>query len=254
MRLAAEGLRIFGSQKQFMASFILYPSASRGSAHFGWLDSFHSFSFGHYYNPNRMGFGALRVLNDDRVAPGMGFGKHPHHNMEIVSIPLSGSLKHRDSMGNETIIRPGEVQIMSAGTGVEHSEFNNSIEEEVRFLQIWVIPNQENIPPRYDQIALSEHELENTLFPFMGPGSSNLPLSIHQNAWFSMGKLDAGKSFERSLQSKGNGVFLFCLEGSASINGCLLNRRDAMEIRDADSFEIIAQTEATLLAIEVPMA
>ena len=244
----------FDSQIRLMASFVYYPSDSRGSAHFGWLDSFHSFSFGHYYNPNRMGFGALRVLNDDRVAPGMGFGKHPHHNMEIVSIPLSGILKHHDSMGNETIIRPGEVQIMSAGTGVEHSEYNHSLNEEVRFLQIWVIPNEENITPRYDQIALSEQSLKNQLYTFMGPASSNLPLSIHQDAWFSMGILNAGKTEEYSLHAKGNGVFLFRLEGSASVNSFHLSRRDALEISEATSFEITAQTESKLLAIEVPMA
>lgn len=244
----------FAHHQHHMSTVSFYTAHSRGEANFGWLESYHSFSFGHYYNPKRMGFGALRVLNDDRVAPGMGFGKHPHHNMEIISIPLSGSLKHQDSMGNETIIRPGEVQIMSAGTGVEHSEYNNSSVEEVRFLQIWVIPNQENLTPRYDQITLPESALHNTLYTFMGPTAANLPMVIHQNAWFSMGNFEAGKAAEYALHAQGNGVFLFCLDGAFSINGTLLHRRDALEIRDAGSFEATAQTNGTLLAIEVPMA
>ena len=170
----------------------LHPAGSRGHANHGWLESYHSFSFANYYNPERMQFGTLRVLNDDRVAPGMGFGTHPHRNMEIISIPLSGDLEHKDSMGNTTVIREGDVQVMSAGTGVNHSEYNKNKDREVAFLQIWVLPNKVNVAPRYDQISLNPSDLRDNWHAVLGPEGGDGDLWIYQDAWFHMGDFKGG--------------------------------------------------------------
>ena len=179
---------------------VLHKANTRGHANHGWLDSHHSFSFANYYNPERMNFGVLRVLNDDIVAGGKGFGKHPHDNMEIISIPLEGDLEHKDSMGNTTTIKQGDVQVMSAGTGVFHSEYNKNSNQEVRFLQIWVFPDKKNVSPRYDQITLSNQNLKNQFYQILSPNSDDEGVWIHQNAWFHMGKLEAGFQSDYKFQ------------------------------------------------------
>ncbi|MGD9772447.1 MAG: pirin family protein, partial [Parabacteroides sp.] len=170
---------------------VLHKAASRGHANHGWLESYHTFSFANYYNPQRIHFGALRVLNDDKVSAGMGFGKHPHDNMEIISIPLSGELEHKDSMGNVAVIKAGEVQVMSAGSGIYHSEFNKREDKEVRFLQIWVFSNKKNVTPRYDQISIKEIAKDNAFYQILSPNSDDQGVWIYQDAWFHLGKFEA---------------------------------------------------------------
>ena len=233
---------------------VLHKANTRGHANHGWLDSWHTFSFAGYYDPSRMHFGALRVLNDDTVAPGMGFGKHPHDNMEIISIPLEGDLEHQDSMGTSSVIRKGDIQSMSAGTGIVHSEKNKNNDQMVRFLQIWVIPNQRGVTPRYDQVSIEEKEKENKLATVVSPvGSKEGGVHIHQNAWFHIGKLDQGVQLDYSLHDPTNGVYAFILEGEAVINDIVLSRRDGLGIQDADQIKIMAQSEAEILLMEVPM-
>lgn len=232
---------------------ILHKSNSRGHADHGWLNSFHSFSFANYFDPNRMNFGALRVLNDDTVAAGRGFGRHPHSNMEIISIPLQGDLKHMDNMGNSTVIREGDIQIMSAGTGVEHSEFNNSMDSLVKFLQIWIIPNKENVQPRYDQISLSDLKVKNKLYQVLSPNPGDQGVWIHQNAWFHMGDFAKGQSDSYTLKSEENGAYFFVLEGDVRVGDTTLNARDGFGIWDADSITLQALTDAKFLIMEVPM-
>jgi redox-sensitive bicupin YhaK (pirin superfamily) len=237
-----------------MANTILHKADTRGVADHGWLNSHHTFSFANYHNPERIHFGVLRVLNDDVVAPGMGFGAHPHDNMEIISIPLEGALEHKDSMGNTTVIRRGDVQVMSAGTGVRHSEYNASKDKEVKFLQIWVFPNKRNVQPRYDQITLPEDAQRNKLLQVLSPNADDEGVWIHQDAWFHLGKFDKGFKTEYSLKKKGNGVYAFVLNGDITINGQQLNRRDGFGIWDVDKFQIEANSQdAELLLMEVPM-
>ncbi|HEY0356416.1 MAG TPA: pirin family protein, partial [Flavisolibacter sp.] len=198
---------------------VLHKANTRGHANHGWLDSWHSFSFGSYYDSQRMGFGALRVLNDDTVAPGMGFGKHPHDNMEIISIPLEGALEHRDSAGNHQVITKGDVQVMSAGTGIEHSEKNLNPDQFVKFLQIWVFPNQRNVQPRYQQIKYNEEEKQNRLLTIVSPlGTNDGGVQIYQDAWFHWGSLDKGIIMNYELKKDGNGLYAFLLEGDVTIN------------------------------------
>ncbi len=232
---------------------VIHKAASRGHANHGWLNSYHTFSFAGYYDPARIHFGALRVLNDDTVAAGMGFGTHPHDNMEIISIPLSGDLKHKDSMGNETIIRNGDIQVMSAGTGISHSEMNANKDQEVKFLQIWVFPNKQNVTPRYDQITLDETKLKNHLQQVLSPDANDDGVWIHQNAWFSMGQLDKGFNTAYTLKNKTNGVYAFVIEGDVTINGQVLNKRDGLGISETDTISISADSNARLLLMEVPM-
>ncbi|KAA2216467.1 pirin family protein [Maribacter flavus] len=232
---------------------ILHKADSRGHADHGWLNSYHSFSFANYFDPNRMNFGALRVLNDDTVAAGRGFGRHPHSNMEIISIPLQGDLKHMDIMGNSTVIREGDIQVMSAGTGVEHSEFNNNMDSLVKFLQIWIIPNKENVQPRYDQISLSDLKVKNKLYQVLSPNPEDQGVWIHQNAWFHMGDFDKGQSETYALKSEENGAYIFVLEGEVSVEGTTLNARDGFGIWDVDSITFQALNDAKFLIMEVPM-
>lgn len=232
---------------------IKHTANSRGIADFGWLLSKHTFSFGRYYNPERINFGALRVLNDDIVQGGMGFGTHPHDNMEIVSIPLEGNLEHKDSTGNTEVIKTGDVQIMSAGYGLSHSEYNHSKTDQVNFLQIWVLPKKQNIEPRYEQITFDPEKRRNKLQTVVAPDDDSA-LWINQDAWFSLVDLDPKTSIDYQVHRKGNGAYIFQIEGSSSINNDeTLNRRDAAGVVDTQGFEIISNTSSKILVIEVPM-
>jgi redox-sensitive bicupin YhaK (pirin superfamily) len=236
-----------------MSNTILHKATTRGHANHGWLDSKHTFSFANYYNPDRMHFGVLRVLNDDTVAPGMGFGTHPHDNMEIISIPLEGDLEHKDSMGNVAVIKHGDIQVMSAGTGIQHSEYNKNKDQTVKFLQIWVFPNKKNVNPRYDQITLRETDRHNTLQQILSPDPNDAGVWIHQDAWFHLGKFDAGKGEEYRIRRKGNGVYAFLLKGKMTINGQTLEARDGVGIWDTDKLTIAASENAEVLLMDVPM-
>lgn len=227
---------------------------SRGESNLGWLKAKFSFSFANYYNPEKIHFGALRVLNNDVVQQGMGFGTHPHQNMEIITIPLSGSIQHKDSIGNTSIIKKGEIQVMSAGTGIYHSEFNPSATEELELLQIWVIPNQMNVEPRYDQISIEEKLKINEITEILSPEKKENTVWIYQNAWFSIGKFDKSFTSNYTLNQSENGVYLFVIQGSIEVENEVLNNRDAMEITSVQEFNLKALTEnAELLIIEVPM-
>ena len=208
---------------KIMENTILHKADSRGDANHGWLHSKHTFSFANYYNPERMHFGVLRVLNDDTVTAGMGFGTHPHDNMEIISIPLEGDLEHKDSMGNVTVIKNGDIQVMSAGTGIQHSEYNKNKDKAVKFLQIWVFPNKKNVAPRYDQITLKIEDRHNKLQQIVSPNAEDIGVWIHQNAWFHLGKFDKGVSQEYKLKSKGNGIYIFNLNGTLTVDSEILN-------------------------------
>ncbi|WP_183572248.1 pirin family protein [Mucilaginibacter sp. X5P1] len=237
-----------------MAQTIFHPAASRGKADLGWLKSYHTFSFGGYYNPERMHFGALRVLNDDTVDGGEGFGEHPHDNMEIISIPLKGGLKHHDSMDNVAVINNGDIQVMSAGTGIFHEEHNDDQTEAVQFLQIWVYPNVLNVEPRYDQLTLNKDDRHNKLQQILSPNPDDDGVWIHQNAWFNLGGFDKGLSTEYQLKANGNGVYVFVINGSIRINGQVLNTRDGFGIWDTDKFTIDILEDAEFLLMEVPMS
>lgn len=236
-----------------MAHSVLHKAATRGHANHGWLNSFHTFSFANYYDPERVHFGALRVLNDDTVEAGMGFGLHPHDNMEIISIPLEGDLEHKDSMGNTTVIKHGDIQVMSAGTGIHHSEYNKNKDQRVKFLQIWVFPNQKKVTPRYDQITLNTEDRHNKLQQILSPNPEDDGVWIYQNAWFYLGKLDKGFSTEYQLKAQGNGVYAFILSGDVTIDSQELNTRDGFGIWDIDKITIKADSDAELLLMEVPM-
>ena len=232
---------------------VLHKAATRGHASHGWLDSWHTFSFANYYDPARIHFGVLRVLNDDTVAPGMGFGKHPHDNMEIISIPLEGDLEHQDSTGTKQVIRQGDVQVMSAGTGIAHSEKNASQTTPVKFLQIWVFPNQKNVTPRYDQKTFSEKQKHNQLVTVVSPMNDGDGVHIHQDAWFSLGNLDKDVQVSYQLKKSGNGVYVFLLDGEVVVNDIVMNRRDGLGISETDALTIKANSNAKLLLMDVPM-
>lgn len=231
---------------------ILHEADKRGHVNFGWLDSHHSFSFGHWYDPQKINFGMLRVLNDDIITGGSGFGAHPHDNMEIVSIPLSGALEHQDSTGTQAVINENDVQIMSAGTGIKHSEYNHYKDKTTNFLQIWVIPKKRNIAPRYDQKTFNPEERLNKLQTVVAPDNENA-VWINQDAWFSLGKVSGGNTISYDIKKSGNGVYAFVLNGSATINDQTLFKRDALGVWDTDRFELKADTDAEILLIEVPM-
>src|SRR5690554_4268470 len=191
---------------------IIHKAETRGSANHGWLNSYHTFSFANYHNPERMNFGVLRVLNDDTVAAGMGFGTHPHDNMEIISIPLEGDLEHKDSMGNVAVIKEGDVQVLSAGTGITHSEYNKNKDKEVKFLQIWIFPKKKNLKPRYDQISIRDIAKDNEFYQILSPNQDDQGVWINQDAWFHIGKFEKGKSDEYKIKKEGNGVYAFILK------------------------------------------
>ena len=236
-----------------MENSVLHKANTRGIADLGWLKSYHTFSFSHYYDPNRMNFGMLRVLNDDTVAAGMGFGTHSHQNMEIISIPLEGDLEHQDSMGNKTVIKNGDIQVMSAGTGIQHSEYNKSKVSEVKFLQIWVIPNQQNVTPRYDQITLNPADRKNKLQQILSPNPKDEGVWIHQDTWFHLGHFDQDFGTTYTIKKKGNGLYVFVLKGNVTINGQELNARDGFGLWNIDTIEINASSDAEILLMEVPV-
>lgn len=236
-----------------MSNTILHKADTRGDANHGWLHSKHTFSFANYHHPERMHFGALRVLNDDAVEAGMGFGKHPHDNMEIISIPLEGDLEHKDSMGNVAVIKHGDVQVMSAGTGIFHSEYNKNKDHLVKFLQIWVFPNKKNVTPRYDQITLDIADRHNKLQQILSPDKDDTGVWIHQNAWFHLGNFDKGVTTDYNIKAKASGVYAFILKGDVTINDQTLNTRDGFGIWDVEKLSITADSDAEILLMEVPM-
>lgn len=232
---------------------VLHKANTRGDANHGWLHSKHTFSFANYYNPDRMNFGVLRVLNDDQVSESMGFGTHPHRDMEIISIPLEGDLKHKDNMGNEAVIKSGDVQVLSAGTGIMHSEYNNNPDQHVKFLQIWVFPNEKGVTPRYDQVTLNTEDRVNNFQQVLSPNPDDSGVWIHQNAWFHMTNLDQGKELTYTLKDPNNGVYAFILEGEATINGQALGKRDGYGLWDISELDVKANTNTEILLMEVPM-
>ncbi|WP_201575363.1 pirin family protein [Psychrobacter sp. H8-1] len=232
---------------------IYHAADSRGNADHGWLKSRHTFSFANYHNPERMGFGALRVINDDFVIGGQGFGKHSHRDMEIISIPLSGKLGHGDNIGNNGIIETGEIQVMSAGTGITHSEMNGDNEEAVKFLQIWVIPNKMNVEPRYQQIRMDEIMQPNKFNQVLSPNADDAGVWIHQNAWFSMGDFDKGLTETYQLKDPSNGVYIFVISGKVVVNGNTLDTRDGLGVWDTKNFTMDVEEDAKVLLMEVPM-
>jgi len=242
------------TNSEIMANTILHKAETRGHANHGWLNSYHTFSFANYYNPERMHFGALRVLNDDTVEAGMGFGTHPHNNMEIISIPLEGDLEHKDSMNTVAVIKNGDIQVMSAGSGITHSEYNKNEDKAVKFLQIWIFPNQKNVEPRYDQMTLKAEDRHNQLQQILSPDANDSGVWIHQDAWFHIGKFDQDKTADYTLKKETNGVYAFVLNGSFTINGTELNTRDGLGIWNTKQFNLKANSEAAeILLMEVPM-
>lgn len=233
----------------------LFEANSRGKADYGWLKANFSFSFGNYYNPERVQFGMLRVLNDDTIDGGTGFGTHPHDNMEIITIPLEGGLKHRDSMGNEGVIRFGEIQVMSAGTGVQHSEMNASQNEQAKTLQLWVFPDKEEVTPRYEQKSFDIENQINTFVNIVSPKDKNdgNALWVHQQTFFNLGIFEKNTSITYTINIPENGVYLFLIEGEIEVDNQILKPRDAMGIIDIDQFEIKINLKAKILLVEVPM-
>ncbi len=236
-----------------MKTTVIHKAETRGHADHGWLNAHHTFSFASYYDPNRVQFGVLRVLNDDIVAPGMGFGTHPHDNMEIITIPLEGDLAHKDSMGNAETIKFGDVQVMSAGTGIQHSEFNPNHDRRTNLLQIWVFPKVRNVVPRYQQITLDVADRHNTFQQILSPNEGEEGVWIHQDAWFHMGNLDKGISQTYHRKKEGNGLYVFVIKGEVLVDGQALKQRDGMGITDFDNLLFEATSDAELLLMEVPM-
>ena len=232
---------------------IFHSASSRGAADHGWLQAKHSFSFANYYDSERVQFGALRVLNDDIIAPGMGFGTHPHDNMEIITIPLDGALEHKDSMDNIGVIETDEIQVMSAGSGVYHSEYNKNKDQSVSLLQIWVFPNKKNVTPRYDQKNIKDLKKVNSFYPIVTPNQKGPEMWIHQDAWFHLGEFDKETRINYKINKKGNGVYAFLIEGSVQIDGESLEKRDALGLWDTESFELLANPNSRILLIEVPL-
>jgi len=236
-----------------MKKSVLHTADSRGHANHGWLNAYHSFSFASWYNPDRVQFGMLRVLNDDTIAAGMGFGTHPHDNMEIITIPLEGDLAHKDSMGNAATIKTGDVQVMSAGTGIQHSEFNPNADQQTKLFQIWLFPKYRNVEPRYQQITLDVTEQKNNFAQILSPNPDDAGVWIHQDAWFYLSDFDADFSKKLALQKEGNGFYIMTIEGEIEVNGERLSKRDALGIWDTPEIDIKATTAAKFLVMEIPM-
>lgn len=237
-----------------MSKTVFHAADTRGHANHGWLNAHHSFSFANYYDPSRIHFGVLRVLNDDVVRGGTGFGKHPHDNMEIISVILDGEIGHMDSMGHKESIKTNEVQVMSAGTGIEHSEYNHLKDRDLNLLQLWIFPKKRDVTPRYDQRAFEPADRQNILQTLVSPiDNDDDGLKIHQDAWIYRTNLEAGKSLEHTLHAEGNGVYAFVIDGSVTIEGNELNKRDALGISETGSISLTATTNSDILLIEVPM-
>lgn len=232
---------------------VIHKSELRGHANHGWLDTHHTFSFGMYHDPSRVHFGMLRVLNDDFVIGGAGFGKHGHDNMEIISIPLQGSLAHSDSTGNEGIISTGDIQIMSAGSGIQHAEYNASETELVNFLQLWIFPKERNISPRYDQLTFTKEQLRNRLYNIVSATEKEGTLWINQDAELYLGEFDVLIQISHAIKSANHGIYVFVIEGSVTIGDITLNKRDGIGIYDADSVLATVHEQSKILLIEVPM-
>lgn len=232
---------------------VLHKAENRGYANHGWLETYHSFSFANFYDPKKVNFGALRVLNDDTVDGGMGFGMHPHDNMEIITIPLKGDLEHKDSMGHTETIRNGDVQVMSAGTGIMHSEYNANADEPVSLLQIWIIPNQRMVTPRYEQITLDQSKMQNKLYQVLSPNRDDDGVWIYQNAWFHLSQLDGNHQINYKLKDPSNGVYLFVIDGSVKTGDITLSRRDGLGLWETSEFMIMANQNSRILLMEVPM-
>ena len=236
-----------------MENFILHKASSRGHADHGWLNASHSFSFASWYNPERIQFGMLRVLNDDTVAAGMGFGTHPHDNMEIITIPLEGDLAHKDSMGNSSTIKTGDVQVMSAGTGIQHSEFNPNADLQTKLFQIWLFPKHRNVEPRYQQITLDIAKQKNNFAQILSPNEDDEGVWIHQDAWFYLSDFDKDFSKKLGLKKEGNGFYIMNIEGEIEVNGEKLEKRDAIGIWETNELEIKANSDSRFLIMEIPM-
>ncbi|NTS41548.1 pirin family protein [Flavisolibacter sp. BT320] len=234
---------------------VLHKAATRGHANYGWLDTWHSFSFGNYHDPHRLHFGALRVLNDDTLAPGAGIGRHAHENREIITILLSGSLAHEDNKGNRALLQAGDVEVMSAGLGIEHAEKNASSELPASFLQLWIYPDTEGLPPRYEQQRFPLNDKQNKLLTIVSPlGTTGGGIGINQQAWLSLGVLEKNNTYTCPLHKAGNGIYVFLLSGDITVNEIVLNARDGLGVWETDQLSITANTEAELLVIEVPVA
>ncbi|MES2828853.1 MAG: pirin family protein [Bacteroidota bacterium] len=236
-----------------MAQTVFHQATTRGAADHGWLKSFHTFSFGQHYNPERIQFGALRVLNDDWVSGGKGFGEHPHDNMEIISIPLEGALQHEDSMENIAVIESGEIQVMSAGTGIYHKEFNKDPAQPVQFLQIWLFPNKRNVEPRYQQTNYKNLLRPNEFIQILSPFQEDNNVWVYQNAWFHMGQFDNNTEKVYHLKDKTNGLYVFLIKGSATVGDQALSERDGYGIWDTESVSINVSAGSQILLMEVPM-
>ncbi len=232
---------------------ILHKSVTRGHANHGWLKTNHTFSFANYYNPERIRFGALRVLNDDWIAGGEGFGMHPHDNMEIITIPIKGVVEHKDSMGNHGTISAGEIQVMSAGTGIFHSEFNHEKEIPLELFQIWVIPNKRNVTPRYEQISITDLAKKNELYQIVSPNPDDQGMWIHQQAWFHLGDLSVGWEGSYTLKNPQTGVYVLVIEGDVTVEGVQLNRRDGIGISETSSISFKTTSDSKVLLMEVPL-
>jgi hypothetical protein len=236
-----------------MKTTVLHKANTRGHADHGWLNAYHSFSFASWYNPERVQFGVLRVLNDDTIAGGMGFGTHPHDNMEIITIPLEGDLAHKDSMGNAETIKTGDVQVMSAGTGIRHSEFNPNADQQTKLFQIWLFPRTKNVEPRYQQITLDTTEQKNNFAQIVSPNPEDAGVWIHQDAWFHLSDFDAGFSKNYELKKEGNGLYVFVISGTVSVDGQELETRDGLGIWNFQHLEFVATTDTKFLLMEIPM-
>ncbi|WP_396209192.1 pirin family protein [Flavobacterium sp.] len=232
---------------------VLHTANSRGHANHGWLNAYHSFSFASWFHPDRIQFGMLRVLNDDTIAAGMGFGTHPHDNMEIITIPLEGDLAHKDSMGNASTIKSGDIQVMSAGTGIQHSEFNPNADQHTKLFQIWLFPKYRNVEPRYQQIKLDPSLQKNNFDQILSPNPDDSGVWIHQDAWFYLSNFEADFTKKLSLKKEGNGFYIMTIEGVIEVNGQKLETRDALGIWETSEIEIKAISNAKFLIMEIPM-
>ncbi len=233
--------------------YTLHKAGTRGHANHGWLNTFHTFSFADYYNADRVNFGVLRVINDDTILGHNGFGTHPHKNMEIITFPLSGAVAHEDSMGNKGTIEYGEIQVMSAGTGVYHSEFNANQDQDLKLLQIWVLTGKQNVEPRYSQFNYLPHLKHNEFLQIVSPNTDDFGAWIYQNGYVNYGEFDANQEVDYSTKIVQNGLYLFVIDGNITVNGVDLQSRDGIGFEELESLKITTQTAAKLLLFDISM-